>query len=84
MPAVRAEDHVVRAQVGADAGGDRLLADVGVAGAVDQPALVAPRQLLLALANQLHGAIERKDLVEFDRLCCHAGMLHLVVFNRLR
>ena len=48
VAAVRAEDHVVRAQVGADADGDRLLADVGVAGAVDQAALVGAGQLLLA------------------------------------
>ena len=40
VAAVRAEDHVVGAQVGADADGDRLLADVGVAGPVDQAALV--------------------------------------------
>ena len=47
-----------RRQMGADAGRDRLLADVGVAGAVDQPALVAAGQFLLGLPDELHRAIE--------------------------
>ena len=36
VPAVGAEDDVVGPQMGADADGDRLLPDVGVAGAVDR------------------------------------------------
>ena len=59
VAAVRAEDDVVGAQMRADAGRDRLLADVGVAGAVDQAALVTARELLLALADQLHGAVQK-------------------------
>ncbi len=43
VTAVSAEDHVVLAQVGADAAGDGLLADIGVTGAVDQPFLVRSR-----------------------------------------
>ena len=39
------------AQMRADAGRDRFLADVGVAGAVDQPALMAARQLLFRTAG---------------------------------
>ena len=63
VAAVRAEDDVVGPQMRADAGGDRLLADVGVAGAVDQPALMRPCQLLLAAANEHHRAIEGQELV---------------------
>ena len=48
VAAVRAEDDVVPPQVRTDADRDRFLADVGVAGAVDEAALmrlapVAPR-----------------------------------------
>ena len=58
VAAVRAEDGVVGSQMRAHAGGDRFLADVGVAGAVDQPALMTAGELLLGRADQLHGAIE--------------------------
>ena len=47
VAAVGAEDDVVGAQVRADADGDRLLADVGVAGAVDEPLRVGAGELLL-------------------------------------
>src|SRR5262245_23146980 len=55
---MRAEHHVVRPQVGAHADGDGLLSDVGVARAVDQPALVRLRQLLLAAADRDHAAVK--------------------------
>ena len=58
MAAVRAEDDVVASQMSADAGGDRLLADVGVAGAVNEPALVRAGQLLLAPADEHHAAVD--------------------------
>jgi hypothetical protein len=61
VPAVRAEDHVVLTQVGAHADGDRLLADVGVAGSVDQSALMGAGQLLLALPDQLHLPVEPQE-----------------------
>src|SRR5439155_22841423 len=48
VAAVRAEDHVVLPQVSADADVNRFLADIRVAGPVDQPALVRPGELLLA------------------------------------
>ena len=60
VAAVGAEDHVVRAQVGAHAGRDRLLADVGVAGAVDQAACVGPGQRLLGPPDHDHLAVERR------------------------
>ena len=44
-----------------DADGDRFLADVGVAGTVDQAALMAAGQLLLALPDELHGAVEGEE-----------------------
>ncbi len=51
VAAVGAEHGVVGAQVGADADGDGLLADVGVAGAVDEAGLVGASQLLLGAAD---------------------------------
>ena len=63
VPAMRAEDDVVAAQVRTDAGGDRLLPDVGMAGSVNQPALVRSCQLLFAAANQDHRAIKGQKLV---------------------
>ena len=62
VAAMRAEHHVVGSQMGADAGRDRLLADVGMAGAVDQPALVRAGELLLALADELHLLVELHDV----------------------
>ena len=58
VPAVRAEDDVVAAQMGTNARGNRLLADVGVAGPVNQAALVRSCQLLLAASDQDHAAIK--------------------------
>jgi len=58
MAAVRAEDAVAGPQVSAHAGGDGLLADIGVAGAEHQPALMAAGQFLLGLSDHLHRAIE--------------------------
>ena len=63
VSAMRAEDDVVCAQMRTDADGDGFLPDVGVASPVDQPALMAARQLLLALPDELHGAIPRKHLL---------------------
>jgi hypothetical protein len=58
MAAMRAENDVIGSQMGANADGDRLLADVGVTGAMDQPALVRAGQLFLALTDQLHLPIQ--------------------------
>ena len=58
VAAVRAEDGIVGAKVRTHAGGDCFLADVGVAGAMNQPARVTSRELLLRRADQLHGAVE--------------------------
>ena len=63
MPAVGAEDDVVAAQMRTDAGGDRLLPDVRMAGPVNQPALMRSRQLLFATPDQDHGAIKRQELI---------------------
>jgi len=62
VAAVGAEDDVVGAEVGADAGRNRLLPDVGMTGTVDQAALVAPGQFFFALADRLHLAVEGQQL----------------------
>ena len=61
VPPVGAEDDVVGFQMSTNPGGDRLLADVRVAGPVNQAALVAAGQLFFALANGLHRAIETQQ-----------------------
>ena len=63
VAAVGAEHQVVVAQVGADAGGDRLLADVGVAAAVDQSGLERPDQPLLALPDRDHGPVAAEQQI---------------------
>ena len=47
VPAMSAEDDVIAAQVCTNAGGDRLLADVSVAGSMNQAALVRARPVAL-------------------------------------
>ena len=66
VAAVGAEDGVVGAQMGAYAGGNGLLADVGVAGTHDHPGLVGAGQLLLAAPDHQHFAVERE--VDFARI----------------
>src|SRR5262249_26729047 len=61
VAAVGAENDVVRPQVGGHADRDRLLADVSVAGPVDEPALVRPGELLLARADQRHLSIQADE-----------------------
>ncbi len=56
---VRAEDDVVPAKVSTNPGRDRLLTHVGVAGAMDQTALMGSRQVLFAPTDRLHAAKER-------------------------
>ena len=63
VAAVGAEDDVVLAQVGADADRDRLLADVGVAGAGDVPLRVGAGQSLFHPADAEHLAIEPERLL---------------------
>ena len=63
MAAMRAEDHVFLAQVRTHANGDRLLSDIGVAGPVNQAALMRPCQLLLTQANEQHAAVQGQELV---------------------
>jgi hypothetical protein len=73
VPAVRAEDRVPGVEVRADARGDRLLADVGVAGPVDQALLMGTRQVLLAPADRLHRPVERPQFVERPRRVLRHG-----------
>jgi hypothetical protein len=56
---MRAENDVLGFQMGANADGDRLLADIGVTGAVNQAALVRPGQLFFATADEQHLPVER-------------------------
>jgi hypothetical protein len=60
MPAMRAENDIVRLQVRADTNRHRLLANVGVAGSRDQPALVGLDELLLGAADLGHAFVKRQ------------------------
>ena len=62
MAAVGAEDGVAVGEVPADAGGHRLLPDIRVAGAMDEPARVAAGELLFGEADDEH----RPEAVEKD------------------
>ena len=58
VTAVGAEDDVFFAEMRTDARGDGLLPDVGMAGAVDKPALVRAGKLLFAPADEHHRSIK--------------------------
>jgi hypothetical protein len=58
VPAVRAKDDIIALKMGADACRHRLLSDISMTGTVNQSTLMAPRELLLRLADELHRAIE--------------------------
>jgi hypothetical protein len=60
---MRTENHVMCPQMRTHSHGDGFLTDVCVASPVDQPALMAARQLLLTLPDELHCAIPRKHLL---------------------
>ena len=57
---VGAEDRVFRTKMGADAGGDSLLPNVGVAGTVQKAHLVRLHQLPLGAPDHEHLVIERE------------------------
>jgi hypothetical protein len=58
VPPMRAENDVLGSQVATNPGGDRLLADIGVAGPVHEAPLVATGQLLFAQPDHLHRAVK--------------------------
>ena len=58
MATMGAEDHVLLPQVSANTDSNSFLPDIGVAGAVDESALVRPGQAFFALPDKLHRAIE--------------------------
>src|SRR5262249_24792329 len=58
---VRAEDDIILGEMSTHSGRDRLLTDVSMTGAVDEAALMAPRQLLLGLPDDLHRSVERQQ-----------------------
>ncbi len=66
VPAMRAEDNVVIAQMSTHTRRDGFLANVGMAGSKNEPARVIAGELLFRLANDLHPAIqsESRGLVE--------------------
>ncbi len=84
VTAVGAEHRVVRPEVGGDAGRDRLLADVGVAGALDQAAGVGARQRLLGPPDHDHPPVERQGPLarEIRNRLAHCG--HRGPFGRRR
>lgn len=47
----------------ANPGSDGLLPDIGVTRAMDEPALMAACQLLLALADSLHRTVELEEFI---------------------
>src|SRR5919108_5415000 len=59
VPAVGAEDDVLRPQRGADADGDRLLADGEVDRALDLVTRVSPGDLLFHPADAVERAVQR-------------------------
>jgi calcineurin-like phosphoesterase len=67
MAAVGTEDAVAVIEMEADTGGDGFLSDIGVTGSVNQPLLVAPCEFFFSLTNQLHGAVERENLIGHGR-----------------
>src|SRR5260370_15852763 len=58
MPAMRAEDGICLAQMGAHPNRDRFFSNVGMAGAVYESLLVSARQLLLGVADNKHLTIQ--------------------------
>ena len=60
MTAMRAEDGVRFMQMRAHTRGDGFLAHIGVAGSVDEPALMRFCEPLLHHADREHGAVELK------------------------
>ena len=69
VPAMGAEDDIVLAQVGADAGRDRFFPDISVAGTGHQSHLVGAGELLFGPANQNHHAVKRQQLLAAISLC---------------
>ena len=66
VAAMRAENHILMPQMGAHAGRDRFLPDVGMAGAVDQPALMRADQQLLAAADKRHRPVQGEQAIGGD------------------
>jgi hypothetical protein len=67
-----AEHHIARIQVGAHTRGDCLLPHIGVAGTMDQPALVAARELFLGVPYDQHGPVQIRQILP-------AGRRHLLL-----
>ena len=66
MSAVRAEHHIALPQVSTHADGNRLFADIRVAGPVNKPLLVRPGKLLFALPDHLHIAVQFEQRLFVD------------------
>src|SRR5579864_7073581 len=63
VAAMRTKNNVFLAQMCTNADGDGLLTDISMASAVNQAALVRAGQLLLALADELHLAVEMQEKI---------------------
>ena len=61
VPAMSTKNDIVAPQMSANAGCDRFFADVGMTGPVNEPALVRSGQLLFALPDELHLAVQAKQ-----------------------
>ncbi len=79
MTAMGAEHDIFMIQMGTHASGDGFFANVGMAGSVDQSALVGSRKLFFALADDLHLAIQRQH--DFGRESIHGVNFSVGYFN---
>jgi hypothetical protein len=83
MAAMRAEDYVIRFEMGTHSDGDRFLSHVGMTGAVNQTPLMGAGQLFLASADEHHLPIkgQQLNLVEFRRRFRPHGRCFLAYAN---
>jgi hypothetical protein len=63
VPAVRTKNWVIVFQLRTDSCRNRFLSNIGMAGTVNQAALMAPRKFLFGKSNQQHGTVQTKQVV---------------------
>jgi hypothetical protein len=79
MTPMGAEDHVIGAQVGTHSRGNRFLANVRMASAVNEAALMRFDELLFGTANEQHLLIETQQVLRPQNRCRECQITHLVV-----
>ncbi len=63
MTAMCAENRVLRCEMRTNTARDRFLTNIGMAGSMNQPALMTSRQFLFRLTNDHHRAEQRENLL---------------------